>query len=244
MKKKHNKGLEIGMKVWGEGGSYVRKDWVKLFYSHEYQSTLHLNQEASGSRYKALWVYETFLYVTSLHLTPTLRVSVILPFYRWGNWGSVRLSGSQLQDSKSSDAATLQLPPWRWKDLHKRLTSLPVKKFHPFLEKVSEFLFSLQIFTLDCCSSPNDGGRELAFFFPLSSWSLPGVLCSRKSQLFRIQWVLVSRVDHSLHLEPAGDWQPHNTSSLRATSCQVPGRRVGAGGICRAVMGEMPLKEG
>lgn len=64
MKKKHNKDWDEGM---GEWGSNIRKDCIKLFYSHEYQSALHLNQElmcvqeALGSRYKALGVYETFI---------------------------------------------------------------------------------------------------------------------------------------------------------------------------------------
>lgn len=92
MKEKCDKGLEVGMRVWEEAGSYFGKACLKLFFfPTKYENTLYFNQEASDSKFKALGVYKTFVHATSLHLAPNLRISVILPFYRGGNRGSVRL---------------------------------------------------------------------------------------------------------------------------------------------------------
>lgn len=108
----------------------------------------------------------------------------------------------------------------------KRLTSLSFKQIQPFLENLNEFLFPLQISTLDCFSSTNAGRRDFAFF-PFTSWSLLGILYFRKSQLFWSQGVLVGR------LTTASTWSwlaagRHSAQALRGqlhVSNRVKGRR-------------------
>lgn len=66
------------MKAWGKEGAILGKAALGCLISTKFQDTLSFNLEASDSRWKTLCVYE-MLYVTSLHLTPNLRVTVILP---------------------------------------------------------------------------------------------------------------------------------------------------------------------
>lgn len=83
MKEKCDKGLEAGMRVWEETGSYFRKACLKLFFPPQ-SIKMHLIQEASDSKFKALAVYKR-LYMPPHCTGANPENQLILPFYRRRN---------------------------------------------------------------------------------------------------------------------------------------------------------------